>query len=205
FIAILVAIQNLSIDLTVIWASITALLVGLGLGLQTTFNDWVSGIILLFEGSVEVGDIIQMDDKTIGTVRKIGVRTSRVETLENVTIIVPNSQLTNDKVINWSHYDNKIRFVVKVGVAYGSDTKLVKGLLLEAARENEFVMTYPSPFVRFVNFGDSSLDFELHIWSQDFLHIEDVKSDLRFSIDQRFRANDVAIPFPQMDIWVKNG
>ncbi len=203
FLALLIAIQNLSIELTVIWGSIAALLVGLGLGLQTTFNDWVSGIILLFEGAVEVGDIIQMDDRTIGTVRKIGVRTSRVETLENVTIIVPNSLLTNEKVINWSHYDNKIRFVVQVGVAYGSDTKLVKKLLLDSARENEFVLTYPSSFVRFVNFGDSSLDFQLHIWAQDFIHIEDIKSDLRFSIDQKFRDNDISIPFPQMDVWMK--
>ncbi len=204
FLALLIAIQNLSIELTVLWGSIAALLVGLGLGLQTTFNDWVSGIILLFEGAVEVGDIIQLDGKTIGTIRKIGVRTSRVETLENVTIIVPNSQLTNDRVINWSHYDNKIRFVVQLGVAYGSDTKLVKKLLLDAARENEFVLTYPSSFVRFVNFGDSALDFQLHIWAQDFLHIEDIKSDLRFAIDEKFRAHNISIPFPQMDVWVKS-
>lgn len=204
FFAIIIALQNLGLQLTVVWGSVAALLVGVGLGLQQTFNDWASGIILLLERSVEVGDIVQIDD-TVGRVRKIGLRVSRVETLENISILVPNSHLVNDKVINWSHYDNKARFIISVGVAYGSDTALVKKLLLQAAKDNEAVLTFPEPFVRFTNFGNSSLDFELHVWMKDFIRAEDHKSTLRFVIDEAFRKNNIQIPFPQMDVWLKKG
>ncbi|MEM8525293.1 MAG: mechanosensitive ion channel domain-containing protein [Bacteroidota bacterium] len=202
--AVIVALNSFGLQLTVVWGAIAALLVGVGLGLQQTFNDWASGIILLLERTVEVGDIVKVEEGTIGTVRKIGLRVSRIETLDNISILVPNSMLVNDKVVNWSHFDNKARFVIKVGVAYGSDTQLVKKILLEVASNNNYVMKYPDPFVRFTDFGSSSLDFELHIWSQAFRHIEDIKSDIRFEIDQQFRANDVEIPFPQMDVWFKN-
>ncbi|NRA51650.1 MAG: mechanosensitive ion channel, partial [Phaeodactylibacter sp.] len=104
---------------------------------------------------------------------------------------------------NWSHNDNKARFHISVGVAYGSDTELVKQLLLNVARSNAEVIRHPSPLVRFVNFGDSSLDFELHFWSSEFIRIEDVKSEMRFKIDQAFRENNITIPFPQRDIWLK--
>jgi small-conductance mechanosensitive channel len=171
--------------------------------LQQTFNDWASGIILLLERTVEVGDIVQVEEGTIGTVRKIGLRVSRIDTLENISVLVPNSMLVNDKVINWSHFDNKARFIIKVGVAYGSDTQLVKKLLLEVAETNDYVMKFPDPFVRFVDFGASSLDFELHVWSQALKTIEDVKSDLRFKIDAAFREHEIAIPFPQMDVWMR--
>jgi len=202
--AVIAALNSFGLQLTVVWGAIAALLVGVGLGLQQTFNDWASGIILLLERTVEVGDIIQVEEGTIGTVRKIGLRISRIETLDNISILVPNSMLVNDKVINWSHFDNKARFVIKIGVAYGSDTQLVKKLLLEVAHSNNYVMKYPDPFVRFTDFGASSLDFELHIWSQAFRHIEDVKSDLRFLIDQKFRENKIEIPFQQVGIWFKN-
>ncbi len=202
FFAIIIALQNLGLQLTVVWGSVAALLVGVGLGLQQTFNDWASGIILLLERSVEVGDVVQIDG-AVGRVRKIGLRVSRVQTLENISILVPNSHLVNEKVINWSHYDNKARFIITVGVAYGSDTTLIKELLLEVAKENEAVLKYPEPFVRFVNFGNSSLDFELHVWIKDLIQVENHKSSLRFAIDQAFRKHHVQIPFPQMDVWLK--
>ena len=204
-IAIFVALENLGIQMTVIWGGAAALLVGLGLGLQQTFNDLFSGIILLFERSVEVGDMIEVTTGDVGTVKKIGIRTSVVETRDNVIVIVPNSKLITEKVINWSHNDDKVRFMLSVGVAYGSDTALVKKLLLEAARNNVYVLEHPSPFIRFTNFGNSSLDFELHFYSRNFIVIEDIKSDLRFTIDQAFRENGVTIPFPQQDVWFKNG
>ncbi|MCB0568594.1 MAG: mechanosensitive ion channel, partial [Phaeodactylibacter sp.] len=109
-----------------------------------------------------------------------------------------------EKVINWSHNDSKARFLVKVGVAYGSDTALVKKLLLNVARENAFVLRHPAPFVRFIDFGESSLDFELHFWTHEFIRIEDIKSDMRFEIDQTFRDNQVTIPFPQRDVWMRD-
>ena len=201
-IAILAAIQYIGINLTLLWGGAAALLVGVGLGLQQTFNDLISGIILLFERTVEIGDMVEVGT-LIGTVRKIGVRTSLVETRDNISVIVPNSKLVGEKVINWSHFDAKARFMVSVGVAYGSDTAAVKDILLTVAKENKKVLDYPSPLVRFKNFGDSSLDFEIHFWSREFDHIEDVMSDLRFAIDQKFREANISIPFPQRDIWIR--
>ena len=176
---------------------------GVGLGLQQTFNDLTSGIILLFERSIEVGTVVDLGG-TIGIVRKIGLRTSQVETRDNIIIIVPNSKLIVDQVVNWSHFDDKARFNVLVGVAYGSDTEKVKDLLLQVAKENAFVLDHPSPSVFFEGFGDSSLNFKLHFWSRNFMFIERVKSDIRFEIDRVFRVNEVTIPFPQRDLWFKN-
>ena len=202
-IAVLIALESLGVKLTVLWGGAAALLVGIGLGLQQTFNDFISGILLLFERSVEVGDVVQIDEM-VGTIKRIGLRTTLVETRDNITVIVPNSKLTVEQVINWSHYDNKARFSVQVGVAYGSDTKLVKEILIKVAQDNGYVLRYPSPFVRFLDFGNSSLDFEIHFWTQDFTIIEDIKSDLRFEIDAAFREHRIEIPFSQTDVWFRN-
>ncbi|HMQ46216.1 MAG TPA: mechanosensitive ion channel [Saprospiraceae bacterium] len=203
-IAILMALESLGFSLTVLWGGAAALLVGIGLGLQETFKDFISGIILLFERTVEVGDVLEVDDM-VGTVKKIGLRTSLVETRSNKTVIVPNSKLVVDKVVNWSHFDNKVRFVVTVGVAYGSDTALVKKILLQVAKQHPQVIRHPAPFVRFVDFGSSSLDFELHFWSHEFIAIDNVKSDIRFEVDRLFREQKVTIPFPQQDVWIRQG
>lgn len=199
-IAFFIAIDNLGIDMTLVWGGAAALLVGIGLGLQQTFNDLVSGIILLFERTVEVGDIVDING-LVGSVKKIGLRTSIVETRDNITVVVPNSKLIVDNVVNWSHFDNKARFHINVGVAYGSDTKQVKEILLQVAKDNIYVLKYPYPFVRFVDFGESSLDFQLHFWTRNFVVIEDIKSDIRFEIDNKFRENEIEIPFPQRDVW----
>jgi small-conductance mechanosensitive channel len=201
-IAVMGTLQYVGINLTVLLGGAAALLVGIGLGLQQTFNDLICGIILLFERTVEVGDIVDMNN-LVGTVKKIGIRTSLVETRDNVSVIVPNSKLVAENVINWSHFDSKARFKVGVGVAYGSDTAKVKEILLAAAEEHTRIVRRPKPFVRFVNFGDSSLDFEILFWTRDLLGIEDVKSDLRFAIDHAFREAGVSIPFPQRDLWIK--
>lgn len=203
-VAILAVLQYVGLNLTVIWGGAAALLVGVGLGLQQTFNDLISGIILLFERTVEVGDVVEVGS-LIGTVKEIGVRTSLIESRDNISVIVPNSKLVGDNVVNWSHFDMKARFQVSVGVAYGSDTALVKEILLKVASQHKKVLKYPSVFVRFTGFGDSSLDFELHFWSRELERIEDVKSDLRFGIDQQFREANVEIPFPQRDVWMRKG
>jgi len=202
-IAILIALQTIGIQMTLIWGGAAALLVGVGLGLQQTFNDFFSGLVLLFERSVEVGDVVDIGG-LVGTVRRIGLRASHIQTRSNITVIVPNSKLVVDNVVNWSHSDDRARFQVSVGVAYGSDTELVKNLLIECAQANEKILNFPRPFVRFVDFGNSSLDFELHFWANEFIRIEDVKSDVRFSIDRAFREHEVTIPFPQRDVWFKN-
>ncbi len=202
-IAIFILIEALGIQFTVFLGGLAALLVGIGLGLQQTFNDLISGIILLFERSIEVGDVIEFD-QMIGAVERIGIRTSLIETRDNVMVVIPNSHLISRKVINWSHLDDKARFHIELGVAYGSDTALVKKLLMESASEHEFVLAQPSPSVHFRDFGDSALIFFLFLWTEEFLPIERIKSEIRFKIDQKFRENGVTIPFPQRDLWVKN-
>jgi len=201
-VGVFVAIEQLGVKMTVVWGGLAALMVGVGLGLQQTFNDLFSGIILLFERTVEVGDVVEVGSLT-GTVKRIGLRTSVVESRDNRTIFVPNSKLIMDNVVNWTSSDDKVRFIIEVGVAYGSDTEKVRDLLIKAAKENIYVLDKPTPAVRFTNFGDSALDFELMIWSRNFIVIEDIKSDLRFEIDRLFRENDISIPFPQRDIWIR--
>ncbi len=198
------ALDGLGIKMTVIWGGAAALLVGVGLGLQQTFNDLISGIILLSERTVEVGNVVEING-LVGTVRRIGLRTSMVESRDNIIVIVPNSKLTIDNVVNWSQEDDKVRFKISIGVAYGSDTEQVKKLLLKIARENVYIMDFPSPVVRMTAFGESSLDFDLLFWSRNFIVIEDIKSDLRFAIDKVFREQEINIPFPQRDIWMKGG
>jgi len=194
--AVLLVLDNLGIEMTVLWGGAAALLVGLGLGLQQTFMDLVSGLILLFERSVEVGDVVKVDE-LVGTITQIGLRTSNLLTRENITVIIPNSKLTVDNVINWSHFTDQVRFSIAVGVAYGSDTKKVKKTLLAVASENSHVLKTPGPFVRFVEFADSSLNMELHFWTKNLLISEDIKSDLRFAINEAFTENNIEIPFPQ--------
>lgn len=203
-IGVLLVIQAMGFDLRVIWTGAAALLVGIGIGLQQTFNDLICGVIILFERSVKVGDVVELTGHQVGTVRKVGARTSVVETRDDIIIFVPNSKLIGENVTNWSHISRVARFHVDVGVAYGSDTELVKKLLLQAAEDHPKVMKSPKPFVRFLDFGNSSLDFELLFWSRDFIRIENIKSDLRFSIDTAFRTNKVEIPFPQQDLWIRS-
>ncbi len=200
--AFLFALSALGLNLTLIWGGTAALLVGVGLGLQQTFNDVFSGILLLFERSVEVGDWVEMESH-VGRVVQIGLRTSVVKGRDNISVIVPNSKLVTDKVINWSHIDIKTRFDIGVGVAYGTDTELVKKILTEVAIAHPNVLDRPRPRIRLENFGDSSLDFKLFFWARNFYSIEDIKSDLRFAIDKAFRENDISIPFPQRDVWMR--
>ncbi|MVM41613.1 mechanosensitive ion channel [Spirosoma sp. HMF3257] len=202
-VTIVLALQTLGIQLSVVLAGAAALLVGIGLGLQQTFKDLFSGIILLIEGTVKVDDMVVIDD-TIVMVKEIGLRTSTVETRDEIVKIVPNSRLVEDTVINWSHNDRPTRFHVDVGVAYGSDLSLVKDLLLKAAKEHRKILKCPEPTVQFREFGSSSLDFKLFFYSMEFLRIEMVKSDLRFRIDDLFRLNNITIPFPQQEVWFRN-
>ena len=204
--AIVFALQNnLDFNLTIILGGAAALLVGIGLGLQQTFNDLISGIILLFERTIEVGDVVEVDG-LVGTITSIGIRTSVVRVRDNTSIVVPNSKFITDSVVNWTHNNEakQVRFTVAVGVAYGSDTELVKNTLLQVADDNPDVLQRPAPFVRFVDFADSSLNFELHFWSRNFIRIEDVKSDIRFQIDMDFRKESIEIPFPQRVVWSAN-
>lgn len=201
-IAIILALQSLGIKMTLLLGGAAALLVGIGLGLQQTFNDFFSGLVLLFERSISVGDVLEINGE-VGTVKRIGLRSSIVQTRPNVAVVIPNSKLVNDSVNNWTHYNGQARFDIAVGVAFGSDTQLVKKLLIKAASDHPLVLDFPKPFVRLNNFGESSLEFNVYFFSTRYLIVEDIKSDIRFMIDKYFRANDIQIPFPQRDIWVR--
>jgi small-conductance mechanosensitive channel len=203
-IGVLLVIQAAGFNLIGVWTGAAALLVGIGIGLQQTFNDLICGIIMLFERSVKVGDVIELSGHEVGTVRKIGARTSVVETRDDIIIFVPNSKLIGENVMNWSQVERKARFHVKVGVAYGSDTELVKEILIKAAKDHNRVLDSPPPFVRFLNFGDSALEFDVLFWSRDLMRVEDTKSDIRLAIDAAFRARDVEVPFPQRDLWIRS-
>jgi len=200
-IAIGILVESVGLKLNILIASSAALLVGLGLGLQQVFSDYVSGILILFEGNLKVKDVVQLKD-IIGEVTQIGLRTSKIETRDNYIIIVPNHKFTNDEIVNWSHIETKTRFHVNVGVAYGSEVRLVEKVLLDCAKTNKDISNTPAPFVRFDDFGNSSLDFQLYFFTRKSFRVENIKSDMRFLIDEKFRENNIRIPFPQMDIHV---
>ena len=201
-ITLVLALDTAGVKITVLIAGSTALFVGLGLGLQDAFRDLVSGIFLLFERTVTAGDIIEVDG-LVGKVREVRLRTTLVITRDDIVMIIPNQQLTNNNVINWSQNRKPTRFAVDVGVAYGSDTKLVRDILIKVAKEDPNVVSFPEPTVQFRDFGDSSLVFKLLFYTHQLFLIEKIKSDIRFEIDRLFRENNVTIPFPQRDLWVK--
>lgn len=202
-IAIGVILETAGIKVTLLVAGSAALLVGVGLGLQQTFNDIVSGIILLVERSTKVGDILEIDGDVV-MIQNIGLRTSSGLNRDDISIIIPNSLITSNKVINWSHQSKETRFRIDVGVAYGSDVDLVVKILTDAAIEHPDVSVRELIDVRFVDFGNSSLDFQLLFFSENIFRIERVKSDIRKAINRKFKESGVTIPFPQIDVHMKS-
>ncbi len=201
-IAIIIILNSLGIQITALLTGSAALLVGIGLGLQQTFNDFISGIILLFEGKTKVGDILEIEGKLM-TLANIGLRTSEGIDRDGVTIIIPNSKIVTDKVINWTHQEDKIiRFNIKLGVAYGSDVELVIKILESCAIEHPQVINKERVEARFVDFGDSSLNFELFFFSKVIFRIGKIESDIRRAINKKFIENNITIPFPQVDVHI---
>ena len=202
-IAITLMLETLGIKVTILLAGSAALLVGVGLGLQQTFNDMLSGLILLFEHSVKVGDILEIDgDRVI--IQEIGLRTSKGMNVRQIVVIIPNSLITTNKVINWSHQTQKTLFNIDIGVAYGSDVDLVIQTLEESAVEHLEFFECEFKEVRLVNFGNSSMDFQLFFYSKNIFSIEKVKSDIRKIICKKFNEYKITIPFPQMDLHIKS-
>ncbi len=203
-ISLVVILEVIGVKVTILLAGSAALLVGIGLGLQNIFADLVSGFFLLFEGTIKVGDVIEADG-IIGKVVEINLRSSEVMTRDGVTIIVPNSKFVVEKVINWSHNNDSVRFNVELGVAYGSDVEDVIECLTETLKKHPKVENKPLPFVRFVNFGESSLDFQLIFWTKETFLVENVKSDIRRSVYKELNERNIVIPFPQRDLHIKTG
>tara|TARA_B100000809_G_C15063752_1_gene503402 strand:+ start:40 stop:924 length:885 start_codon:yes stop_codon:yes gene_type:complete len=198
---LLVTLNTVGINVTAVFAASAALLIGIGLALQTLFQDIISGVFILLDQSVHVGDIIEIDGK-VGRVEEIKLRTTRAVTVDNKVLVIPNHLYLENSLYNWTQNGTTTRESVSVGVAYGSDVQFVKKLLLQAASTNPDVISSPEPTVIFTNFGDSSLDFKLVFTINDSFKAQFPKSDIRFEIDRLFREHNVSIPFPQRDIHI---
>ncbi|CAM1373131.1 Mechanosensitive ion channel protein MscS [Tenacibaculum litopenaei] len=195
----LVTLSSSGVNVTAIFAASAALLIGVGLALQTFFQDIISGIFIIVDQSVHVGDVIELDGK-VGRVVEIKLRTTRTVTIENKVLVIPNHKYLTSSLFNWTQNGSTVREYVSIGVAYGSDVEKVKELLLLAAKEHPKVLSAPEPMVLFEDFGDSALLFKLVFTIDDSFLAMIAKSELRFAIDALFREHNISIPFPQRDI-----
>lgn len=176
---------------------------GIGFGLQNITSNFVSGLIMMFERPVRVGDLISVGDME-GVIKDIRIRSTTISTPDNISVIIPNSDFVSGQVVNWTLGDPKIRIHIPVGVAYGSDVQLVTKLLMEIAKEHPDVLEEPAPEVWFNGFGDSSLNFELLVWIPSPTIRKRVVSDINYAIEAAFREHGVEIPFPQQDVYVRS-
>ena len=199
---VLIALRLAGANFTSLAVVAGGLSVGIGFGMQNIINNFISGLILLFGRSVQAGDVLQIGDLW-GTVQRVNIRNTVVQTFDNATLFVPNSDLIAQKITTWSHKARRVRRLLEVGVAYGSDTALVQRLLLEAAGAHPNVLQEPKPTVFFIAFADSSLNFRLGYWVNDLDNAARTSSDIHLAVDKAFREHGVEIPFPQRDVNVK--
>lgn len=197
----LFVLRLLNVPVTIFTVIGGALAIGVGFGSQNIVNNFISGLVLMIERPVRVGDFIQVNSLT-GRVENIGARSTVIKSMENKQIVVPNSDFLEKQVVNWTLSDDLIRTKLTIGVAYGSDTELVKELLLKATKSEDKVLRYPEPVVIFEDFADSSLNFEIYYWAKlrDMIQLKILASNIRFTIDRSFREANVVIAFPQRDV-----
>ncbi len=199
----LTALSLLGIPLTAFAFATGAIAIGVGFGAQNIINNFISGWILMAERPIRIDDFIEIDG-TQGVVEAVGTRSTRIRRTDGVHLLVPNSQLLERTVVNWTLIDREIRTTVRVGVAYGSPVRLVADLILQAVKEHELIKTKPAPSVVFEDFGDNALVFDTYFWSdvggEKFLR--DIRSDVRFRITQLFAEHDIVVAFPQRDVHI---
>lgn len=204
-IGMVIIIQSAGIDLSTLSILAGALGVGIGFGLQNITNNFISGLIILFEQPIKVGDRIEVG-QIKGDVIKISARATTVVTNDNISVIVPNSEFISSTVINWSHNDRNVSFRYPLGVSYKEDPRIVKKILMQVAEENSGVLKKPAPQVLFDEFGESSLNFHLRVWTTEYINRPNIlKSQLYFAIFKKFREAGIEIPFPQRDLNLKSG
>lgn len=201
-IGVVAAVTIIGLDITRVTIILSAFGVGIGFGLQSIVSNFVSGLIMLFERPLREGDTIEVGNQ-YAQIKKIGLRSTTVQTFDEADITIPNADLINNQVTNWTLTNRQVRLTIPVGVAYGSDLALVQETLLICARENESVVKSPEPQVLFQGLGDSSLDFELRVWVVDADSRPQVRSKLYFEIDRRFRETGIEIPLPQRDLYLR--
>jgi small-conductance mechanosensitive channel len=197
----MIGLGALGIDLTRITIIAGALGVGVGFGLQNVVNNFVSGLILLFERPIQVGDSVQLGTLT-GEVKRIGIRSSTVRTFEGAEVIVPNASLVSDQVTNWTLSDRMRRIDLDIGIAYGTDPQRVVAVLTEVARTSPGVLPEPAPVVLFLGFGDSALNFQVRAWTARFEEWMKTRSDIGLAVQRALRAEGIDIPFPQRDVRI---
>lgn len=199
----IIILQTAGINLSSLTILFGALGIGIGFGLQNVINNFVSGLIILFERPIKVGDRIEVAG-VAGDVIDISMRATTIVTNDNISIIVPNSQFISETVINWSHTDRNVRFNYPVGVSYKEDPQVVKKVLLEVALDNPGVLKEPKPDVLFTEYAESAMMFNLRVWTREYINRPGVlKSQLYYEISRRFREEGIEIPFPQSDVHIK--
>lgn len=197
-------LQATGLDLSFFTVLTGAIGIGVGFGMQTVFSNFVSGIIILIEKPIKLGDRIEVGDVS-GNVLSISVRATTIVTNDNISIIIPNSDFISKQVINWSYSGNKVRIRISVGVAYDSDPTVVERLLLEVAANEPGVLNSPVPKVRLTEFGESGLMFSLLVWTQEYSdRMGALKSLLNFRVLKVFKENNIRIPYPQRDLHILN-
>jgi potassium efflux system protein len=201
---LVIVLQLWGIDLSSIALIASGLGIGIGLGLQNIVKDFVSGLVMVFERPVQVGDFVDFGDLK-GTITRIGSRGTEIRTLDHVSIIVPNSRFLENEISNWSHGNPVSRIRLPVGVSYSSDPQKVQEALLEACRHNQQILKAPAPLVLFTGFGDSALEFELAVWISQPSRQVLIRSDLYFAIEASLRRHSIEIPFPQRDLHIRSG
>ncbi len=198
---VVIVLSSSGVDLTVLLTASAALFVGLGFALQYLFQDIISGIMMILDQSLHVGDIIEVDGK-VGRVFEIRLRTTRALTRDDKVVVIPNHIFLTDSIYNYTQNHKMTRESVKVGVAYGSDINLVKQILEQVVKDQEGVLKNPKPFVLFDDFGDSALLFSINFYIRDSFTDPKTKSAIRFAIDAQFRESNITIPFPQRDLHI---
>ncbi len=204
-IGLVIIFQTTGIDLSAIGLLVGALGVGIGFGLQSITNNFISGLIILFERPIKVGDRIEVDELA-GNIIDISARATTIITNDNIAVIVPNSDFINSRVINWSHNNRRIRLNFPVGVSYNEDPEKIRKLLTEVAIANPGILSLPKPYILFEGFGDSSLNFNVLVWTSEYIDRPKIlRSEFYYEIFAKFKEQNVEIPFPQRDIHLKSG
>lgn len=203
FIATYFSLNIMGVHLGVLLASSTAIFVGIGLGFQQVFKDFMSGIVILVEGTIQVGHVIEINNMVV-RVTDIHLRTTKVINRDDIFMIVPNHKIIEQSVINWTHNTESTRFLIQVNTGFDEDVNLVRRLLIESVMEEEAVLKDENhiPNVRLGSFGEYALEFELLFWSHRMFRIENIKSNIRYRIMEKFRSHNIKIPYPYREIQI---
>ncbi|MBZ4683787.1 MAG: hypothetical protein PWP46_1018 [Fusobacteriaceae bacterium] len=204
FISFLIALPIAGIPVTIFNVLGGAAAIGIGFGLQHLFNNIISSFILMLEKPIKIGDIIELNGEK-GIIQEIGIRRVKIRRVDGVDVLIPNSHFLEQSLVNWTLTDKNIRGNIKIGVAYGSDIEKVKSIFYEVIKKNKKVINHIEPKIIFSDFGNSSLDFKIYFWTRvnKPIELEEIESEIRFKLYNELNKNNITIPFPQMDVYLR--